>query len=40
MESYLPEEVLTRCVKLNRANLKLSENEYDANFNTSKVLSK
>ena len=30
-------EVLTRCAKLNRANLKLRENEYNANFNTSKV---
>ena len=30
---------LNKVAKLNRANLKLSENEYDANFNTSKVCS-
>ena len=29
--------VLTRCTKLYRANVELSKNEYDANFNTSKV---
>ena len=30
----------TKCAKLNCANLQLSENEYRANFNTSKVLKK
>ena len=33
----LRELVSKRCAKLNRANLKLSENEYRANLNTSKV---
>jgi hypothetical protein len=44
-ENYLREFKAARitslnngCGKLNRANLKLSENEHDANFGTSKVL--